>query len=83
MSFDQKVKVKFEPLIAKPKTRTNITKVANGVQKRNFKKFQKIPKAVGSLVRDSAVVTSKFKSVKQENFDLDSQFNDFMNSMHR
>lgn len=56
-------------------------KATNGVQKRNFKKFQKIPKAVGSLVKDS-VGTSKFKSIKQENFDVDSQFNELNASIN-
>lgn len=74
---DVKVKIKFESLIPKNLKKENI-QFSDVGGKPNFKKFKKIPKAILGQVPKIGV---KRKNVKQENFDVDSQFQVFMNSM--
>lgn len=78
------MKVKFEPMIKRSSIkRENVSTLGSNSSsggentQRNFKKFKKVPKASQKAVGEKSI----FKSVKQEKFDLDSQFNEFMNSM--
>lgn len=75
------LKVKFEKLILKQKTEEvyDSQGVDNGTAgKRNFKKFRKVPKKTAENRNCQQI--GKFKAVKTEAFDLNSQFDSFLNS---
>lgn len=85
-------KVKYEPLIVIKKESGSYSSTNDG--RVNFKKFRKIPKAsqiVSSNTGSNTVSTNttkkddknKFRSFKQEPFDLDSQFEMFISSSNR
>lgn len=78
------LKVKFEKLILKQKTDEEFDHDSNGVDngtagKKNFKKFRKVPKKTAENRNCQQI--GKFKAVKTEAFDLNSQFDSFLNSV--
>lgn len=75
------LKVKFEKLVLQQKTEEvdESQGVDNGTAgKRNFKKFRKVPKKTADNRNCQQI--GKFKAVKTEAFDLNSQFDSFLNS---
>ena len=73
------IKIKFENLITKTfknELKDDAQNMTNG--KVNFKKFRKVPKASQSIINKE---NKLFKSFKNEPFDLNTQFDSFINSM--
>ena len=75
------LKVKFEKLIRLTENSSDfdVDSQASTAGKRNFKKFRKVPKK--SAQERHSQQTGKFKAVKTEAFDINSQFDSFINSM--
>lgn len=73
------IKIKFESLVKKEFkydiSATSGIEPTNG--KVNFKKFRKVPKNLSKTNEKKTL----FKSFKDEPFDVDSQFDQFMSSM--
>jgi len=71
------LKIKFESLIKKEYTTQRV--VQQDGHKVNFKKFRKVPKATRNSQEKNP--NEKFKNFKNEPFDVNSQFDSFMNSI--
>jgi len=86
-SSGSQLKVKFESLVKKESVQTSqivFGEVSEQNRRRNFKKFKKVPKKFQLSARSSGPDgrEKRFKSVcKSEPFDVNSQFDSFMNSM--
>lgn len=73
------VVVKYEPLIPKNKSFLSYQN-SNQEGKKNFKKFKKVPKAINMFSKMKKDNQSLFISFKQEEFNVNSQFEMFMKS---
>lgn len=84
------MRIKFESLVRKDfKYEISDSTGSDSMSgKVNFKKFKKVPKNLSQSSRFSSnsqnkKTNSQFRSFKEENFDLDSQFSQFMSSSKR
>ncbi len=86
------MRIKFESLVRKDfKYEISDSTGSDSMSgKVNFKKFKKVPKNLSQSSRFSSSsnsqykkTNSQFRSFKEENFDLDSQFSQFMSSSKR